>query len=193
MRKLLATLMSILTIFSLCSCGKVNKNISFSGETWQTLKVEIYYLEKSYSESDVHNLRDENTPVCVLDNLADDGDVISDLISEISSLAFSQEVIYFPAPVDWIYVYEGYVICVVYPNGYDIIAENGQFYYSFDPKGKENYKYGHCDYSGESEWSGIVEKYVSIPSCDGFHTLANERLHSRLCCDATQGLLLDFS
>ena len=161
MKKLLTTMLFVVITLSLCSCGKINKSITFSGECYQTLEVEIYCLEKAYSENDVHNLRDENTPVCVLNNLADDGELISNLMSEISSLAFSQEVIYFPAPVDWIYAYEGYVICVVYPNGYDIIAENGQFYYSFDPKGKENYKYGHCDYSGGSEWSGIVEKYVS--------------------------------
>ena len=161
MKKLLTTMLFVVIMLSLCSCGKIDKSITFSGECYQTLEVEIYYLEKNYNESDVQNLRDENTPVCVLNNLADDGDLISDLMSEISSLAFSQEVIYFPAAVDWIYAYEGYVICVVYPNGYDLIAENGQFYYSFDKKGNENYKYGHCDYSGETEWSDIVEKYVS--------------------------------
>ena len=62
---------------------------------------------------------------------------------------------------DWIYTYEGYVICVVYPNGYDIIAPNGQFYYSLDPKGQEHYKYGHSDYSGETEWSVIIEQYIT--------------------------------
>ena len=161
MRKLLATLMSILTIFSLCSCGKVNKNISFSGETWQTLKVEIYYLEKSYSESDIQNLRDENTPLCVLNNLTEDGEKISELMNEISSLTFTQTVLYFPAAVDWIYLYEGYVVCVVYPNGYDIIAPEGQLYYSINSKGKERYKYGHANYSGETEWSVIIEQYIT--------------------------------
>ncbi len=162
MKKLLAIMLLIITALSLCSCGKIDKNIVFSGECYQVLEVEIYYLEKSYSESDVHNLRDENTPLCVLDGLTTDGgEKISDLMSDISSLTFIQEVIYFPAPVDWIYAYEGYVICVVYPNGYDIIAKNGQFYYSTNLKGKESYKYGHCDYSGESEWSSIIEKYIT--------------------------------
>ena len=161
MKKLLITVLFFVITLSLCSCGKIDKSITFSGKCYQTLEVEIYYLEKVYNENTVQNLRDENIPICVLNNLADDGDLISDLMSEISSLAFSQEVIYFPAAVDWIYDYEGYVICVVYPNGYDIIAENGQFYYSLDAKGKESFKYGHCDYSGEIEWSDIVEKYVS--------------------------------
>ena len=118
-------------------------------------------MEKLYSESDIQNLRDENTPLCVLNNLTEDGEKISNLMNEISSLTFIQEVIYFPAAVDWIYTYEGYVICVVYPNGYDIIAPNGQFYYSLDRKGKEHYKYGHSDYSGETEWSAIIEQYIT--------------------------------
>ena len=161
MKKLMAVILFFVISLSLCSCGKIDKNITFSGECFQTLEVEIYYLEKTYSESDVQNLRDENTPLCVLNNLTEDGERISDLMSEISSLAFTQEVIYFPAAVDWIYTYEGYVVCVVYPNGYDIIAPNGQFYYSLDPKGKEHYKYGHSDYSGETEWSVIIEQYIT--------------------------------
>ena len=161
MKKLPITMLFFVITLSLCSCGKIDKSITFSGKCYQTLEVEIYYLEKVYNDSTVQNLRDENIPICVLNNLADDGDLISDLMSEISSLAFSQEVIYFPAAVDWIYTYEGYVICVVYPNGYDIIAPNGQFYYSLDPKGKEHYKYGHSDYSGETEWSVIIEQYIT--------------------------------
>ena len=162
MKKLITSILLFAIALSLCSCGRVDKNIAFSGECWQTLKAEIYYLEKSYSESDIQNLRDENTPLCVLNNLTEDGEKISELMNEISSLTFIQEVIYFPAPVDWIYTYEGYVICVVYPNGYDIIAPNGQFYYSVDPKGKEHYKYGHSDYSGETtEWSVIIEQYIT--------------------------------
>ena len=161
MKKLPITMLFFVITLSLCSCGKIDKSITFSGKCYQTLQVEIYYLEKVYNDSTVQNLRDENIPICVLNNLADDGDLISDLMSEISSLAFSQEVIYFPAAVDWIYTYEGYVICVVYPNGYDIIAPNGQFYYSLDPKGKEHYKYGHSDYSGETEWSVIIEQYIT--------------------------------
>ena len=161
MKKLLITMLFSVITLSLCSCGKIDKSITFSGKCYQTLEVEIYYLEKVYNESTVENLRDENTPICVLNNLADDGDLISDLMSEISSLAFSQEVIYFPVAIDWVYTYEGYVICVVYPNGYDIIAPNGQFYYSLDPKGKEHYKYGHSDYSGETEWSVIIEQYIT--------------------------------
>ena len=161
MRKLISILTIFVVILSLCSCGKVNKNIVFSGEPWQTLEVEIYYVEKSYSEGDIQNLRDENTPLCVLNNLTEDGEIISNLMNEISSLTFIQEVIYFPAAIDWIYTYEGYVVCVVYPNGYDIIAPNGQFYYALDRKGKEHYKYGHSDYSGETEWSEIVERYIT--------------------------------
>ena len=162
MKRILAIILFIVITLSLCSCGKIEKNVSFSGECFQTLEVEIYYLEKPYSESDVHNLREENTPLCVLDGLTTDGgEKISDLMNEISSLTFIQEVIYFPAPVDWIYTYEGYVVCVVYPDGYDIIAESGQFYYSVDRKGKKNYKYGHSDYLGETDWSSIVEKYIA--------------------------------
>ena len=161
MKKLITSILLFAIALSLCSCGRVDKNIAFSGESWQTLEAEIYYLEKSYSESDIQNLRDENTPLCVLNNLTEDGEKISELMNEISSLTFIQEVIYFPAPVDWIYTYEGYVICVVYPNGYDIIAPNGQFYYSLDPKGQEHYKYGHSDYSGETEWSVIIEQYIT--------------------------------
>ena len=162
MRKLISMLIIFGVMLSLCSCGKVNKNIVFSEESWQTLELEIYYLEKTYSKNNVQNLRDENTPLCVLDGLTTDGgEKINGLMSDISSLTFIQEVIYFPAPVDWIYTYEGYVVCAVYSNGYDIIAQNGQFYYSFDFKGKESYKYGHSDYSGEIEWSKIIEKYIS--------------------------------
>ncbi len=161
MKKLITAILLFTIAWSLCSCGKIDKRITFSGECYQTLEVEIYYLEEVYDNSTVQNLRDENIPICVLNNLADDGDLISDLMSEISSLAFSQEVIYFPVAIDWVYTYEGYVICVVYPNGYDIIAPNGQFYYSLDPKGKEHYKCGHSDYSGETEWSAIIEQYIT--------------------------------
>ena len=146
---------------SLCSCGKINKNITFSGESSQTLKVEIYYSEKTYTDGNVKNLRDENTPLCVLNNLTEDGEKISELMNEISSLTFTQTVLYFPAAVDWVYLYEGYVVCVVYPNGYDIIAPKGQLYYSINSKGKERYKYGHANYSGETEWSVIIEQYIT--------------------------------
>ena len=99
MKKLITSILLFAITLSLCSCGRVDKNIAFSGESWQTLEAEIYYLEKSYSESDIQNLRDENTPLCVLNNLTEDGEKISELMNEISSLTFIQEVIYFPAPV----------------------------------------------------------------------------------------------
>ena len=161
MKKLITAILFFVIPLSLCSCGKINKNITFSGESSQTLKVEIYYSEKTYTDGNVKNLRDENTPLCVLNNLTEDGEKISELMNEISSLTFTQTVLYFPAAVDWVYLYEGYVVCVVYPNGYDIIAPKGQLYYSINSKGKERYKYGHANYSGETEWSVIIEQYIT--------------------------------
>ena len=160
MKKLLSILVFVLTISFLSSCGTVEKNITFSGESWQTLSVEIYYLEKAYqTQSEARNIREENTPICILD-ISTNGEEINELMNEISSLTFTKEVLYFPAPVDWVYSFEGYVICVVYPNGYDLIASNGQLYYSIDKKGKEDYNYGHSDYSGKNAWSDIIEKYI---------------------------------
>ena len=161
MKKLLSLLAFILTLSLLSSCSTVEKNIAFSGESWQTLSAEIYYLEKTYSiQSEARNIREENTPICVLD-VSTDGEKINDLMNEISSLTFTKEVIHVLAPVDWVYTFEGYVVCVVYPNGYDIIAENGQIYYSVDKKGDKYCKFGHSDYSGEVAWSDIVRKYIS--------------------------------
>ena len=160
MKKLLSILVFVLTLSFLSSCGTVEKNITFSGESWQTLSVEIYYLEEAYlTQSEARNIREENTPIYILDAL-NNGEKINDLMNEISSLTFTKEVMYFPAAVDWVYLFEKYVICVVYPNGYDIIASNGQLYYSIDKKGKEDYTYGHSDYSGETAWSDIIEKYI---------------------------------
>ncbi|MBQ3571230.1 MAG: hypothetical protein IJA15_00215 [Clostridia bacterium] len=160
MKKLLSILVFVLTLSFLSSCGTVEKNITFSGESWQTLSVEIYYLEEAYlTQSEARNIREENTPIYILDAL-NNGEKINDLMNEISSLTFTKEVMYFPAAVDWVYAFEEYVICVVYPNGYDIIASNGQLYYSIDKKGKEDYTCGHSDYSGETAWSDIIEKYI---------------------------------
>ena len=157
MRKLVAIILLILICVSFLSCGKIERNIDFKRESWGSLNIEIYYLEDSYvTQGDAVNIRDENTPICVIT----DYDVIDALMKEISSLTFIQEVVYFPAAVDWEYIYEGYVVCVVYPDGYDIIAEQGQLYYSVDRKGEGSYKYGHSDYYGEIPWSEIVEKYV---------------------------------
>ena len=157
MRRLISVILFIFISTTLFSCGKIERNIDFQRESWGSLNIEIYYLEESYAtQGEAVNIRDENNPICVIT----DYDVIDAFMKDISSLTFIQEVVYFPAPVDWVYIYEGYVVCVVYPDGYDIIAEKGQLYYNVDHKGNESYKYGHSDYSGETPWSEIVEKYV---------------------------------
>ena len=157
MRRIVFVLVSIIVAISMFSCSKIERNIEFQRESWGSLNIEIYYLEDSYvTQGDAVNIRDENTPICVIT----DYEMIDAFMKDISSLTFIQEVVYFPAAVDWEYIYEGYVVCVVYPDGYDIIAEQGQLYHSVDHKGNESYKYGHSDYSGETPWSEIVEKYV---------------------------------
>ena len=161
MKKFVVAILVVAMVVSLCSCATLDKTIKFSVESYQVEQVEIYHLETAYDESDVRNLREENTPVCVLDGLTEQGgQKVTQLMEEISSLHFVVGVVFFPVPVDWTYIYEGYVVCVVYANGYDIVAQQGQFYYSVDFKGDAHYKYGHADYEGEAEWSSIIGKYV---------------------------------
>ena len=50
MKKLLSVLVFILTLSFLSSCGAVEKNITFSGESWQTLSVEKYYYEHMFTD-----------------------------------------------------------------------------------------------------------------------------------------------
>ena len=162
MKKFICALTVLFLMLSLCSCGTVNKSVGFSQGPWQALSVEIYFLEETYRTPDARNIRNENTPLCVIDSTTSDGgEATSALMNEIPSLPFTMEVMYFPAPVDWDYLFEGYVICVVYPDGYDIIAQQGQLYYSVNKNGKEKYNYGHSDYVGEVEWSSIIQKYIT--------------------------------
>ena len=114
MKKFICALTVLFLMLSLCSCGTVNKSVGFSQGPWQALSVEIYFLEETYRTPDARNIRNENTPLCVIDSTTSDGgEATSALMNEIPSLPFTMEVMYFPAPVDWDYLFEGYVICVV--------------------------------------------------------------------------------
>lgn len=154
MKRLLLLLISFICVLSLVSCGVANVNISFSKDLSEVESVEIYKLEKEYIWGDVRDLREENIPVCTLKD-----DEARVLINEISSLDFTEERIYFPAPVDWVYLYRGYVVSVVYTDGsYDIIGDMGQLYYENCDGGRE--RYGHADYCGEEPWDEIIKRYI---------------------------------
>lgn len=58
------------------------------------------------------------------------------------------------------YDYDGYVLCISYQNGYDILAFGGLFSYRIDSKGKERYKYDYSDYSGNISWDDLVNEYL---------------------------------
>ena len=76
-------------------------------------------------------------------------------------LEFEKEEVLFPIPMDGGYDYCGYVISIVYEDGgYDIISEEGLFFYSVDDGGKEKYKYDYADYCGETPWSTLIEAYI---------------------------------
>lgn len=109
MKRTIVALFCLVCIFSFTSCATVDVKISFSKSVDEVSFVEIYDLEKVYTEADVHNLREENTPVCILS-----GDEVEPFLNEIASLDFTEERIYFPAPVDWIHLYQDCVISVVY-------------------------------------------------------------------------------
>ncbi len=155
MKRLIFAFICLICGFSFTSCATVNVNIDFSNNISEIESVEIYNLEKQYTtQAEARRLREENEPVYILEN-----EQIESFVCEISSLDFSEERIYFPAPVDWVHLYSGYVVSVVYNDGsYDIVAANGQL--SFENKGNGKYGYGHADYCGEEPWDDIIKGYI---------------------------------
>ena len=160
MRRLFFSLVFVIFVLLLVSCDVADVKISFSKDVSEVESVEIYKLEKEYQTyesdmwGDVHKLREENTPVCILT-----GAQVGEFLCKISSLDFTEERIYFPAPVDWVYLYRGYVISIVYSDkSYDIIGDMGQLYSENSGDGK--CRYGHADYCGDLPWNEIIESYI---------------------------------
>ncbi|MBQ9728470.1 MAG: hypothetical protein IJV85_02625 [Clostridia bacterium] len=157
MKKILSLLLCCIMMLSIVSCSVKEKNIYLSSDDTSLVEcIELYSLDKQYTNADVANLREENEAFVIIS----DKQVISNFIKDLSSLIFGQEVLYFPLPVDWVYLYERYVVSIVYSNGYDIIAKNSQFYYSVDDKGNKRYKQDHSDYIGDIPWNEIITKYI---------------------------------
>lgn len=157
MKKIIVFFLCCFLGLSLISCTTKESYINISQDVSSIRCIEIYSLEEAYyTEETVHNLRKENIPARTIDDEKD----ISDFVSYISTLKFQKVIVHFPIPMDGGCDYFGYVMAIVYDNGYDIIASGGQFYYSVNSKGKESYKYDYSNYCGDVSWSEMFESFA---------------------------------
>lgn len=142
----------------LSACTTVEHKFELSHDISGIEQIVIYNTETSYYESNIHNLINELEPNYIIE-----ADQQSDFLEELLDLDldFEEDVSIFPIPMDGGYDYTGYIVCIVYNNGYDIIAEQGQFRYSKSSDEKESYWYGHMDYCGTNSWEELINKYIS--------------------------------
>ena len=158
MKYVLKTSSIILLIFicvCLSACITVMGKYTLRKDRSDVLCVEIFKTEKTYKESDVDDLRSENTPICSLEN-----EKCTAAIETLCKLEYSKKKILFPIPMDGGCDLGGYVAAVVYTDGsYDLIAEKGLFCYS-ENNGKGQYKYDYSDYSGERPFAELIEEMV---------------------------------
>lgn len=141
----------------LCSCSTVTRSFKLSGDIENVIDICIYYTEKNYTESDVHNLFDENNPIYKMSK--EEKELF---LNSIETLEYSKEVVYFPIPMDGGVDIGGYIFCINYKNGYDLLGINGLFSYNINPKGQERYKYDYANYSGERKWLDLVGEYIEV-------------------------------
>lgn len=158
MKKIIVLFLCCFLGLSLISCTTKESYPTPSQDVSSIKCIEIYSLEEAYyTEATVLNLRKENIPVRTIDDEKD----ISDFVSYISTLKFQKVIVHFPIPMDGGYDYYGYVIAIVYDNGYDIIAGGGLFSYFVNSDGKEHFKYDYSDYCGDENWSEMFENFVN--------------------------------
>ena len=156
LKKAAILFLAALTLLSLAACVTKSVYIEPSGNPSDIQKVEVYRTEERYTEADVDDLRDENTPLCIIDSQRQ-----TEFLEELHGLAFEEEIVLFPVPLDGGCTCSGYVISIVYEDGsYDIIAEQGQFYYSIGSNGDGRYEYDSADYCGDLAWTDFLEGYI---------------------------------
>lgn len=156
MKKLSAIIILLLTLIFITSCITVNGTFKLSQSELNITSIEIYKTEEMYDLGNIHFLRDENTPICIIPLQMQEK-----FINEIESLMYKKEVLLFPIPMDGGFETIGYVIAIVYKDGsYDIVAYNGYFSYTLKANGDERYKYDYSDYCGDEPWDSIIEKYI---------------------------------
>lgn len=158
MKKLFVGILMLVLSCLLCACATVKTDITLTQERDQIQSVQIYKLETVYDEGNVDSLCDENTPAFIVEKNQQDG-----FLDELCDLDYEKEVVLLPIPMDGGCDYEGYVIAVVYKDGgYDLIARQGQYYYSPGDDAEGAHKYGHADYCGEKSWIEFVEEYIVV-------------------------------
>ncbi len=157
MKKTFLLLVSVILIFSLSACATITKDFKFSQKRENVQSIEIYNSEQAYYEGDIHRFRDENEPIALLSD-----EESSAFLDAVEKLKFEQEKVFFPISMDGGYDYQGYIVIIVYTDcGYDIISENGQYFYSIGKDGQGRHKYDHSDYCGDDSWSELIEKYIN--------------------------------
>lgn len=146
----------VVLIFNLSACAKIATNFELSQAEENVQWIEIYNSEQAYSERDITQFRDENSPVAMLE-----GELLDDCLHALEQLKFEEEKVFFPIPMDGGYDYQGYIMVIVYEDGgYDVVAECGQYAYAVGKDGQGCHKYDHADYGGEKSWTAFVEPYL---------------------------------
>lgn len=112
------------------SCITVNDNFKLSQSELNITSIEIYKTEEMYDFGNIHFLRDENTPICIIPLQMQEK-----FINEIESLMYKN-------------------------GSYDVVSYNGYFSYTLKANGDERYKYDYSDYCGDEPWDSIIEKYI---------------------------------
>ena len=156
MKKLFLLLVSIILISGLSACATMTKDFELTQNRENVQSVEIYNSEQAYYEGDIHQFRDENEPIVLLS-----GEENSTFLDGVGSLKFEEEKVFFPIPMDSGYDYQGYIVVIVYTDGgYDLLSENGQYFYSIEKDGQGRHKYDHSDYCGDESWSDFIGRYI---------------------------------
>ena len=140
----------------LTSCATITSKVEFTQDTSIIQKIDIYYVEKCYTEGDIHNFLEDNAPIYTLKE-----EVWETFLEMVGNLQYEKEVVFFPIPMDGGCDYQGYIISIVYSNGsYDLIAEGGLYSCLIDEKGEDWHKYDYVDYTGITDWSTLIELYI---------------------------------
>ena len=144
-------ILSAVFVVSIClsSCIKVSNRFSPLRDKSEAVCVEIYKVEKTYTEANADDLRAENTPVCVLKN-----ERCTAAVEQLCELEYTKETLLVPIAAD------GGVYLIVYKDGaYDLLAEEGKFSY-YEKDGGGRYDYDYSDYSGERAFSELIEELI---------------------------------
>lgn len=157
MKKISVIFITIMLLFSLASCITVNSTANLQRSRDEIQAIKIYYLEEIYDEANVHNLREENTPIYTLSKEQQD-----EFLDTLCTFEYSKTVILAPIPFDGGCTLSGYVISIEYNDGksYELMSKQGRFSYLVNKKNKEGYRYDYSDYSGELDWAEFIESYI---------------------------------